>query len=605
MFDATSFLKTLPDTPGVYTMRDAGRSIIYVGKAKNLKKRVGSYFQKDHADMKTKALVAQIADIEVMMTHTEKEALLLEATLIKENQPRYNVLFKDDKTYPYLFLGGRHDFPRLKGVRTRASMEQLKREGEYFGPYPSMHSVKQSLELLQKIFKLRTCEEAFFKNRTRPCLLYQIKRCSGPCVGLISKEEYGDSVHHVRLFLEGRDQAVGQVLSQKMDEAATALQFEEAGRLRDQIKMLREVQETQIVHTQGAQNLDVVAIAREGNQYCIVVLWVRKGHVLGSREYFSKGREWDAEASMLQAFLESSLSDSSFEKVLSHDIDWPVGATELSLHLPKQGLKKKWLSLCQLNAREALMRFLLKAGQISHRLAALQARLGLVNPIKRIECFDISHTQGEETVGSCVVFNEEGAHKKAYRRFNVKGVTPGDDYAAMHQVLTRRFARLTEEGQDYPDLVIIDGGKGQLKEAVAVLAEVFSLHPDPPPHGRRGVQLLGIAKGPERKAGAEELWTPAAKAPLILDPHDEAFLLIQAIRDEAHRFAITGHRKARDKKRSRSLLEDLPNIGPKRRQAILKHCGGWQEVSRASIEELAKVPGVSLALARDIYESVH
>lgn len=588
-----NFLKTLPDAPGVYTMRDAERAIIYVGKAKNLKKRVGSYFQKDHSDIKTQTLVAHIADIEVIVTHTEKEALLLESTLIKAHQPRYNILFKDDKTYPSIFLGEQHDFPRLKGLRTRAPMEQLKRAGEYFGPYPSMHAVKQSLELLQKIFKLRTCEEAFFKNRTRPCLLYQIKRCSGPCVGLISKEEYGESVRHVRLFLEGRDQAVGQVLSEKMDEAAAALQFEEASRLRDQIKMLREVQETQIVHTQGAQNLDVVAIAREGNQYCIVVLWVRKGHVLGSREYFSRGREWDVESSMLQAFLESSVSDSSFEKVLSHHINWPEGAVDVQFHYPKQGLKKKWLLLCQLNAREALARFLLKTGQISHRLLTLQERLGLTSSIKRIECFDISHTQGEATVGSCVVFNEAGANKKAYRRFNVEGVTPGDDYAAMHQVLMRRFARLTAEGHDYPDLVIIDGGKGQLTQAISIIP------------AEMGIQLLGIAKGPERKSGAEELWTPGAKIPLILDPHDEAFLLIQAIRDEAHRFAITSHRKARDKKRSRSLLEDLPNIGPKRRQAILKHFGGWQEVSRASIEELAKVPGVSMVLAKEIYASVH
>lgn len=584
-------LKTLPDAPGVYTMRDAGGAIIYVGKAKNLKKRVGSYFQKEHPDVKTKVLVAQIADLEVMMTHTEKEALLLEATLIKEHRPRYNVLFKDDKTYPYVFLGGNEAYPRLKGVRTRASAERLKREGQYFGPYPSMHALKHALELLQKIFKLRTCEEAFFKNRTRPCLLYQIKRCSGPCVGLISKETYRDSVLNVKLFLEGKDQALLQALSRQMDEAAEKLQFEEAGRLRDQIKMLREVQETQIVHTQGAQNLDVVGIAREGQQYCIVVLWVRGGHVLGHREYFSQGQEWDTEVSILQAFLESNASDTALEKVIAYHLDWPAGAGEIKLHHPKHGVKKKWLQLCELNAREALARSLLKTGQISHRFQALQERLGLEQPIKRIECFDISHTQGEETVGSCVVFDAEGANKKAYRRFNVTGVTPGDDYAAMHQVLTRRFSRLTEEGSDYPDLMIIDGGKGQLSQAISSIP------------AQAGIQLLGVAKGPERKSGAEELWIPGAKSPLILDPHDEAFLLIQAIRDEAHRFAITGHRKARDKKRSRSLLEDIPNVGPKRRQAILKHFGGWQEVARASVEELSKVPGVSLSLAKKIHEA--
>jgi excinuclease ABC subunit C len=585
-FDSQSFLKTAPDLPGVYMMKDAAALIIYIGKAKHLKKRLSSYFQKQHADLKTLTLVSHIQSIELIVTATEKEALLLESNLIKHHKPRYNILFKDDKTYPFVVLTQHKKFPRLERVRAR-----VLKQGQYFGPYPSMLAVRETLTLLQKIFKIRTCEDSVFQNRTRACLLYQIKRCSGPCVNLISQDAYAQDVENVRLFLEGKSQAVFKNLIANMDQAAADLQFEQAVILRDQIKTLRGLQESQFVDTRGNENLDVIAVAQEAQIYCIQVLQIRDGRVLGSRDEYAKGQSWDDEASILLSYLEHFYTEETHPQLVTRQaIAW---GEEGEVTQEARGKRKRWLELCQLNARESVLRHVLEEGQISSRLEALRQRLNFAQPLARIECFDISHTQGEETMASCVVYDASGMNKKAYRRFKIEGITPGDDYAAMRQVLMRRLKRLQEEAAMMPDLLIIDGGKGQLKQAIEVLAELGL-----------NIQLIGVAKGPERQSGTEEIWQPNIKTPLILDPHDEAFLLIQHIRDEAHRFAIAGHRGRREKKRGQSLLDDLPGIGPKRRSAILKHFGGWQEVKNASVDELAKVPGISPKLAAEIMQRI-
>lgn len=596
-------LKTLPDAPGIYRFFDEKDEIIYIGKARSLKKRVSSYFQKSHKDVKTMSLLAQVQRFEVRMTRNEKEALLLEDQLIKSEQPRYNILLKDDKSYPFVMLS-KHAYPRLAGIRAK-----ILKEGNYFGPYPSMHAVRSTIELLQKTFKIRSCEDSVFKNRTRPCLLYQIKRCTGPCVNLISQDDYSKDVENVRLFLKGKSQDILKHLTAKMDEAAASMQFETAARLRDQIKTLRELQEGQIVSTKFNLDIDVIAANEEGSFFCVDLMEIRGGRILGDRTFYLKGGEIDSCESILQVFVsqyyfgtERILPD---ELVLSHQIDFDEDLagffeSEFSkvpkVNLNPRGIREKWVALALLNAKESLARHILEERQIKHRLVLLQERLHMARPIKRIECFDISHTQGEETIASCVVFDETGINKKLYRRFNITGIQKSDDYAAMRQVLLRRIKRLKDEGGDFPDLMLIDGGKGQLKQAIEVLQELqIPLAP-----AEMGIQLVGVAKGPERKVGAEELWLPNTLIPLKLDPHDPAFHLIQQVRDEAHRFAIVGHRKRRDAKRSSSLLEDIPGIGAKRRSAILKFFGGWQEVRKAPREELLKVPGISPKLADEI-----
>lgn len=601
-----SQLKSLPDAPGIYRFFDANDKIIYIGKAKNLKRRVSGYFQKTRHDIKTEALLQHIIRFEVTMTRNEKEALILEDQLIKAYLPRYNILLKDDKTYPFIMLG-KTEFPKIGGVRSRTM-----KEGDFFGPYPSMFVVRQTIELLQKVFKLRSCEETVFKNRTRPCLLYQIKRCSGPCVGLIDQESYRKDIENARLFLKGKSPDIVKTLSAKMDEASEKLDFEAAARFRDQMKMLRELQEGQIVSTQLKTDVDVIAVAIEGGLYCVDVMEIRSGRILGDRNFYFAAKEWETSGSIMQGFVEQYYfagKKMSFpdEVLLSHPIDFDEDLAAFfkaewgkvpKVNIKPRGVRQQWLDLALLNARESLSRHVLEEGRIKDRLILLQERLNLQNSIKRIECFDISHTQGEETVGSCVVFDETGINKKAYRRFYVTGIQKGDDYAAMRQVLMRRLKRLKDEGSDFPDLLLIDGGKGQLKQAIDVLNELRI----PVIPAEAGIQLVGVAKGPARKSGTEELWLPGRALPIHLDPHDPAFHLIQKVRDEAHRFAISGHRKRRDAKRSSSLLEDIPGIGAKRRSAILRFFGGWQEVKNASFEELCKVPGVSPKLAKSIID---
>lgn len=599
-----TLLKNLPNSPGIYRFFGEKEEVLYIGKAKNLKRRVSSYFQKIHKDIKTETLVPQIQRFEVTLTHSEKEAFLLEDQLIKTFQPRYNILLKDDKTYPFVTLSP-GPFPRIAGIRSKTF-----KPGDVFGPYPSMFAVRNTIELLQKTFKLRTCEDAVFKNRTRPCLLYQIKRCTGPCVGLINQEDYAKDVESVRLFLRGKNQDILKHLTQEMDAAAERMEFETAARLRDQIKTLRELLEGQVVNTQVQSDIDVIAVSLDSGIYCIDLMEVRGGRILGNRVFYFDAQAWDTFETILQGFVEQyyfARGKMSFpdEIVVDHPIEMDedlAGFFQAEFgRVPKintnsRGVRQKWLGLALLNAKESLARHVLEEGRVQHRLAELQERLELTEPIKRIECFDISHTQGEETIGSCVVFDETGINKKQYRRFYITDIQKGDDYAAMRQVLMRRLKRLKEEGENYPDIMLIDGGKGQLKQAIEVMQEL-NIPLDP---SQAGIQLVGVAKGVERKSGTEELWLPNRLSPIHLDPHDPAFHVIQQIRDEAHRFAITGHRKRRDVKRSSSLLEDIPGIGAKRRSAILKFFGGWQEVRNATYDELCKVPGVSPKLAQAI-----
>ena len=600
-----TLLKNLPEVPGVYRMLDAGHNILYVGKAKNLKKRVNSYFNREAPDSKTRMLVSKIVHIDITLTPSEKEALLLENNLIKKLRPPYNILFRDDKSYPYVMLSEHKQFPRLTGLRSK----NLK-GGRYFGPYPSMFSLKETLNLLHKVFKLRSCSDPFFAHRSRPCLEYQIKRCSAPCVGLISSEAYQKEVQLVQAFLQGKSQTILHELSNKMEEEARLLHFEEAARLRDQLKQLRQLQEHQIINTKSALDADVIAVVQEGRQFCLSLLYIHNGNVLGEKSYFPEALELDTPQSILAAFLEQyyffgfGASNRLPKEIISgQKVVLLPEVEELfvseygrmpKLILQAKGLKKKWLEMAYVNARNALTRHLLLDEHMHERFQCLQERLSLAKAMTRIECFDISHTMGEAIVASCVVFDQNGANKKAYRRFNIEHITPGDDYAAMHQVLTRRFKRLQGDEESLPEVVLIDGGKGQLAEAIKVLQEL----------GIQGVQLIGVAKGPERKAGNELLWLPGINEPLRLDPHDPAFLLIQQVRNEAHRFAITGHRKQRAKKRQGSVLDAIPGIGTKRRQAILKYFGGWQEVAKATKDELIKVPGISPGLADVIIERI-
>ncbi|EIJ42154.1 excinuclease ABC, C subunit [Beggiatoa alba B18LD] len=595
LFDAKRFLATLPNKSGVYRMQDATGTIIYVGKARNLKKRVSSYFTQSDQSPKTRALVAQIAQIEITITHTECEALLLEHTLIKTHQPRYNILLRDDKSYPYIYLSA-HPFPQL-GLHRGAK----RGKGKYFGPYPHAKAVYESLNLMQKIFPIRQCDDSFFRNRSRPCLQYQIKRCSAPCVGLIDAQTYAEDVKHAVLFLEGKSHDVINTLVDKMKTAAEQLDYEKAAHYRDQINHLRTIQAQQYVST-DAGNVDIVACIVENGISCVQTLTVRDGRQLGSRAYFPKQEIGEDPASVLDAFLPQYYLSNTHDipdEILIYptleDITTLAEAikqqrqrhTRLSQNV--RGTRARWIEMALENAKHSLQQH--KPSHHRERLAALSIALHLETLPQRLECFDISHTQGEATVASCVVFDAEGICKNAYRRYNITGITGGDDYAAMQQALTRRFSKVQEEGI-LPDILFIDGGAGQVKIAHDLLIS-FNL---------TQVRIVGVAKGMGRKAGLESLIFPNEENPLILPKDSPALHLIQQIRDEAHRFAITGHRQQRHKARQKSVLEDIAGIGAKRRKQLLNHFGGLQGVSRAGVEELARVPGISRQLAQKIYE---
>jgi len=599
-FDAKGFLKNLTHHPGVYRMLNGDGKVLYVGKARNLKRRLTSYFRTSGLAIKTQALMAQVQHIEVTVTRSEGEALILENNLIKEFKPRYNVLLRDDKSYPYIHLSAHDDFPRF-GFYRGAKQEK----GRFFGPYPSASAVRESLQLLQKLFPVRQCEDSFYRNRSRPCLQYQIKRCTAPCVGFVDRETYQQDVRHAVLFLEGKNSQVIDELVTRMDAAAAQLQFEEAARYRDQIATLRHVQERQYVSGERG-DLDVIASVAHHGLSCVEVFYVRNGRVLGDKTFYPQhSQDVDGE-SVLEAFLpqyylgrevpgEILINHALKDRELLEATLAAQTGHRVTISHSVRGERARWLDLAAANAQHAITRHLANKANTLQRFEALQEALGLEDRPQRIECFDISHTMGEATVASCVVFDVEGALKSDYRRFNIEGVTPGDDYAALHQALLRRYTRLQQGEGKLPDILLIDGGKGQLAQAAHVLDELQI----------GNIALIGVAKGPERKAGAETLFLSGAKQPFILPSDSSALHLIQQIRDEAHRFAITGHRQRRGKSRSNSALERIPGLGPKRRRSLLSHLGGMQEVVRAGVDELAKVHGISKALAQRIYDVLH
>jgi len=599
-FDIKDFIKNLTSRPGIYRMLDANGEVLYVGKARNLKKRVSSYFTRANTSVKTQSLLSNVHALEVSITHTENEALLLENNLIKELKPRYNILLRDDKSYPYIYLSSEQDFPRL-GIHRGARHGR----GQYFGPYPSAGAVHETLNLLQKVFKIRQCEDSFFRNRSRPCLQYQIKRCTAPCVGLTGKASYQNDVRHAVMFLEGKNPQVIDELVNKMERASQELAFEDAAGYRDQITSLRKIQEKQYINSDKG-DIDVIACVAHNNVGCVEVFYIRDGRNLGNKSFFPR-HPHDADAAMiLAAFLPQYYlgRDIPKEIIVNHAIDdndllqdvlGENAGHRVAINSRVRGERARWLAMAVTNAEQNIARYLASKANMSQRFIALQEALNLDNLPQRLECFDISHTSGESTVAACVVFDSEGPVKADYRRFNIEGITAGDDYAAMKQALTRRYVRLKEGEGKLPDILFIDGGKGQVKQAEDALEETQV----------SDVIIIGIAKGRERKPGKEQLYVSQTKRMISLPEDSLALHLIQQIRDEAHRFAITGHRQRRAKTKNTSTLEGIPGIGPRRRRQLLKQFGGLQGIVRAGVEDLAKVNGISMQLARQIYDTFH
>lgn len=597
-FDYKSFLKQLTTRPGVYQMYDADGYILYVGKAKNLKNRVSSYFRKSGLTRKTQVLVSKIAAINITVTPSEAEALVLEHNLIKQQKPPFNIVYRDDKSFPYVLMTEDETYPRLSFHRGAK-----RKKGRYFGPYPSAGAVRESLGFLQKTFGVRQCEDSVFNNRSRPCLLHQIGRCSAPCVENVSPDQYKKDLEHTALFLEGKSEQLHELLSKAMEESSQKLEFEEAGRYRDKIAKLRQIQ-SQFAMGSSKNTLDVIACDTQAGVACVHRLYVRQGRIIGSKSYFSKNNLEESAEEVLSTFIAQSYlggnnMDVPSSLALSHDLNDAAALSQaiskahgkvISLTTNVRALKAKWIAMALDTARQNLNAHLNDKASIKSKFVALKNVLNFEDEIHRVECFDISHSSGELTVGSCVVFDQEGAAKRDYRRFNIEGITRGDDYAAMEQVLTRRYSRLLKESKALPDLVLIDGGRGQLNKAIAVMEEV----------GVAGIPLIGVAKGTTRKPGFETLVFPDG-AERVIDSTDPALHLIQQIRDEAHRFAITGHKQRRDKARLTSTLEDIPGVGAKRRRELIRFFGGLQEVKKAGVAELSQVPGVSKGLAQEIY----
>jgi len=599
-FDGKSFAARLPTRPGVYLMRDAAGEPLYVGKARNLRKRVASYFDARPKIERIMRMVAKIRQIEVSLTRTEGEALLLENEWIKSLRPRYNILLRDDKSYPWIALSTDHPYPRIafhRGARDRAK--------SYFGPYPSAGSVRESINLIQKLFRIRNCEDSYFAHRNRPCLQHQIRRCTAPCVGLASQEAYAEQVGDAILFLQGKNQKVLTRLISRMEQASGALEFESAALYRDQISTLRQMQAQQFVSGRQGE-VDFVALAQVRGSSCIQVVSIRGGRNLGQRSHFPAQAEGRAADEVVEAFLSQYyqerqppalivLSHSPQNGELLESVFSLTTGHKVSLQAHPRGERRKMLESAVNNARQSLVMRLASRASMAAQFEALQALLGLDEPPANVECFDISHTAGQLAVGACVVFDGNGPVKSRYRRYNLKGIEPGDDYAAIHQVLSRRYGRMQVEEGTLPGLVLIDGGKGQLRQAEDVLAEL----------GLTGIPVIGIAKGRARKAGEEEWITGAPQRVLHPGPESPASHLVQQIRDEAHRFAITGHRGRRQKAATQSGLERIPGIGPRRRRALLNHFGGLQGVSKAGVEELSSVPGINRVLAEEIFRALH
>lgn len=607
VFEHKKFLEHQVNQPGVYQMFGVDGNILYAGKAKALNKRLSSYFQKN-VSPKTKALVAKISRIEVTITATETEALLLEQNIIKQQRPPYNILLRDDKSYPYIYVATDAEYPRMDFHRGPKRMK-----GRYFGPYPGAASVRESLQFLQKTFRVRQCDDNFFNNRSRPCLQYQIHRCSAPCVGAISVEQYANDVRHSLLFLEGKETLILEELANDMESASDAQNYEEAAHYRDQITYLRQIREPQSIE-EGDNDADVIAVQLQKSVACVQVLTIRQGRVLGSRSYFPQLKIESTEAEILAAFL-SQYYLGIQERMIPPEVilDRPLpddreviqaalmqaSQKRVSLVYKVRSHRAKWQQLAIRTAEQNLLSRLSVQHSHLQRLERLQELLSLETLPERIECFDISHSSGEATVASCVVFDGNGAVKSDYRRFNITDIKAGDDYAAMQQVLERRYTRVQEEEGKLPDILVIDGGKGQLGQAKRVMTELQL----------QGITLIGVAKGTTRKAGFETLVLERGDKEewyeKVLDNHHPALHLLQQIRDEAHRFAVTGHKQRRDKQRRTSVLEGIPGIGAKRRRELLRFFGGQQEIARAGIEELQQVPGINETLAQAIHDAYH
>ena len=600
-FDAKAFLRSLTHRPGVYRMLNAKGRVIYVGKARSLKKRVTTYFQRSHADAKTAAMMRLVNAIEVTVTNTENEALILEYNLIKEHKPRFNVLLRDDKSYPYIYVSTEHKFPRLRFHRGAR-----KGKGRYFGPYPRTSAVRKTLNELQKLFLIRQCSDTYFRNRSRPCHQYQIKRCTAPCVGYIDEINYREDIDAAILFLEGRNRNVIDTMVKRMEDASERHDYELAARFRDQIARFKKVEAEQLVSRGTTGDLDVIATAQMPGVHCVTILYIRGGKILGNRNFFPSVSGVATESQVLSGFLPQYYlkKTAPAEIVVDANIDdrelLEAGFEERSGHNVQiksqvRGDRFRWLQLARTNADQGVKLRLASNATLQKQFAVLAAELNLDAPPERLECFDVSHTSGEATVASCVVFNQAGPLKSDYRRFNLNPKSAGDDYAAMAEALKRRYKRVKKGEVAMPDILFIDGGKGQLAEALAVLDE---LELD-------WLQVIAVAKGRSRRPGMEQLFLAGQSTPTILPGDSPALHLIQQLRDEAHRFAITAHRQRRAKTRKTSQLEEIPGLGPKRRRELLKQFGGLQGVRGAGIDDLVKVRGISRALAEKIYNNLH
>ncbi len=598
-FDAREFLRNLTDAPGVYRMIGAGDEVLYVGKAKNLKRRVASYFQKTHTSPRIAMMVGRVERVDITAVRSETEALILENNLIKNLRPRYNILFRDDKSYPYIMMSG-GEYPRIAYYRGN-----FEKGSRYFGPFPSAWAARESITLLQRMFRLRTCEDSVFSNRSRPCLLHQIKRCTAPCVNLIAHEDYANDVRMAMLFLEGRHSEVTDALGRRMQEASDRFAFEEAAVFRDQIRALQTVLHKQFVDSGRDENVDIVVALEIAGVICVNLAMVRGGRHLGDRPQFPLAGESAGAADALLAFVEQHYEEHPVPTRLviegapvetARDIVEDALDVRMTVVGPRGENERAWVEMAQENARLAIETRLREAGRAADQLDALAVALALPEPPRRIECFDISHTQGEATVASCVVWDGGGMKKSEYRRFNISGIEPGDDYAAMRQALTRRYEKVAAGEGVRPDLILIDGGKGQVGVAFEVLTEL----------GLESIPMVGVAKGEARKAGLEQLVFPdTTRPPLVLGGEHAGLHLVQTVRDEAHRFAITSMRARRAKTRLSSRLEDIPGVGPSRRKKLVETFGGLPGVKAATVEDLCRVEGVSRKLAEVIYNSLH
>ena len=600
-FEVKSFLRSLTHRPGVYRMLDAKHKVIYVGKARDLKKRVSSYSNRTQAAPKTTAMMEHVARVEVTVANTEAEALILEYSLIKRHKPRYNVLLRDDKSYPYIYASTEQKFPRLKFHRGAR-----RGKGRYFGPYPSTRAVRKTLKELEKLFLIRNCADSFFKNRTRPCLQYQIKRCTAPCVGLISEEQYRKDIEIAIQFLEGKNKTVVDTFVQRMDDAAGAQDYEQAARFRDQIGRLREIDARQHVKRGDSKDLDILGFASNGAIHCVTVMFIRNGSLIGSRDHFPRLPGETDMQKILNAFVAQYYlgRHAPAEIVIETDIEDGVllqqelcerAGHKVAIRSRVRGDRARWLQMARTNAEQGLSLKAASNATLRRQFAVLSEALDLEETPQRLECFDVSHTSGEATVASCVVFNTAGPMKSDYRRFNLSPAAAGDDYAAMAEALRRRYKRVKKGEVPMPDVLFVDGGKGQLAEAMTILDE---LELD-------WLIVVAVAKGRSRRAGAERLFRPGHDTAVELPPDSQALLLIQQIRDEAHRFAITGHRQRRAKARKTSRLEEIPGLGPKKRRELLRQFGGLQGVIGAGVDDLVKVRGIGRTLAETIYNELH